>query len=161
MPMSIFCGLPVIVIKLPVLAAKISAIRKGIGLSWPFLHKLIINGVIKRTTASFTKKALVIPVNSVMVMSNLKGVRAIRIVWEATKAKKPSNCRVAMMIIIPSSNPMVLKSMAAIASSKLRIPKSTMAIAPKKAAEGLSIFTPGKRVKMMPVYVRIKIMSAI
>jgi hypothetical protein len=151
MPISIFCGLPVMVMALPIFDESISAIRKGIGLIFSERHMPIITGVKSNTTASFTRNALAIPVIIVSTSSSLKGVSATARVRVAIHPKNPSSSSVEIIIIMPSSRAMVLKSIACMASSKFRTPNTIIATAPKNAAEGRSIFIRGSRVKIMPV----------
>lgn len=70
---------------------------------------------------------------------------------DAIREKNPSNLSVDTIIIIPNNKVIVLKSIAFIALSKLIIPKTIIATAPVKAAEGLSIFTLGSRVNIIPI----------
>src|SRR5512133_2085309 len=92
---------------------------------------VIITGVNNRTTASFTRNALEIPVAKTTMMSRRDCVLLQAMVLVANQEKKPSNCRVVMMIIIPSRSAMVLKSIAFTASSKLNTPNTIIATAPK------------------------------
>lgn len=117
-------------------------------------------GVYRSTTASFTRNALETPVVKIIIIRRRFSVPASFIVWYAIKAKKPSISRTLIIIIIPMRRAMVLKSIAEIASSKVSTPNTIMATEPKKAADGLSIFTPGKRVNIIPVYVMMNIIEA-
>ena len=56
-PISMFCGLPVIVATLPMFDAVATAIRYGTGGSWRSRAMCRTNGVIVRHTMSLTRNA--------------------------------------------------------------------------------------------------------
>ena len=135
---------------LPELDAIISAIKYGNGCRFVPLQIAITTGVKRSTTASFTKNALEIPVTKMIRSKSCFGVFARVIVVSEMRRKNPSISNTAISIIIPNNKAIVLKSMAEIDSSNDRMPKTIIETAPKKAALGLSIFKPGKRVKIIP-----------
>src|SRR5574344_1131438 len=159
-PINIFCGLPVIVITLPILAENISAIRKGMLSRLLLWQIVIIIGVKISTTASLTRNADANPVIRTIIISSLVLVLAKDIVFAAIREKNPSSLSVEIIIIIPSNKAIVLKSIAFIASEKLITPQTIIATAPVKAAEGRERFTFGSLVKMIPIYVSMKMINA-
>src|SRR5207302_785961 len=71
-----FCGFPVIVATLPILAAIATASRYGIGLRSSRSAILATSGVMTRQIASFSRKAENKPEVSVTVASSANGCRA-------------------------------------------------------------------------------------
>jgi len=82
---------------------------------------------------------------------SLLSLPASEMVLFAMNEKKPSSSRTVIITIIPIRSVIVLKSMAFMASSSVKTPKTIIATAPKNDAEGLSIFMPGRPVKIIPM----------
>src|SRR5665648_1060472 len=160
-PISMFWGFPTMLMVLPILEAMAVAIRYGIGLSLYFRQSRITSGVYISTTMSFTKNALDSAVTITTNTSNFFGVFADDAAFKENLLKNPPSVMFAVTTIIPKSKAIVLKSIADIASSKVRTPDRIIKTAPINAAAGLPTLIPGIRVNTIPVYASTNIMRPI
>src|SRR5665648_253288 len=160
-PISMFWGFPTMLMVLPILEAMAVAIRYGIGLSLYFRQNRITSGVYMNTTMSFTKNALDSAVVIMINTSNFFGVLANNAAFLDNLLKNPPSARFVATTIIPKSRDIVLKSIAAMASSNVRTPAKIIRTAPINAAAGLPTLIPGNRVNTIPVYASTNIMRPI
>ena len=87
-----FCGFPVMVATLPMLAEVATASRYGSGFSPMRRVAASANGTITRQMMSLTKNAESTPVMKMTVGSRWRGFRRVMI-CSVTHSKKPVRCR--------------------------------------------------------------------
>ena len=107
LPIIMFCGFPVMVATLPILAAMATASRYGTGLRRSLPVISTTRGVRTRHMVSLTKKAEKMPATRTIPINRGRGRWAWRTTQALTTAKNPESRRLATTIIMPNSSRIV------------------------------------------------------
>src|SRR5579864_1472394 len=108
-PMSMFCGLPVIVATLPIFEAVATASKNGSGCRRILLVRTKTKGTITKQTMSFTRNADRIPEVKITAGRNARGCRCFSTA-SVVHSKKPERCRLPTISIMENSRTIVGKS---------------------------------------------------